>query len=288
MKKFYAVVFFIFFFFLSCTQYIEIDPPPYESEIFSVAILEEGQPVSVFVNRTVSLQSPDMPTALPDATVILKNDGNFTDTLQYDPNKNFYVSSHTPSPQYHYSLQIKYQNQTASSETDFPPPPQIRIMSVEHVTIPEEEYTTDALKVNFRIQDPPGKNFYQIRLFYNTGFEWEEFYLVPTDINDPVILSEAIIYFTEIYFSDEIFDGNEYHLTLYFDDSYPLIPGDSLLLVSYALSEYAYQWMKYIHIELYTDGLFENMEPAFIPDNMEGGLGIFGAKTPDSTYFIIR
>ena len=285
MKK-YGLFLLIFLFNLySCIKYIDIDPPPYESEIFVAAILTEGRQPALYISRTVPLNETELPEALPDALVLLKPGTGPADTLVYDDNDKLFKTTHLPSRNISYSLEVRHNGEKATAQTSFPPSANMEIIEWEETEVPEEEITTDALKIRFRIHDPAGKNFYQIEVYSGNSSRWVRNRLIFTDLNDPAVINEGVNTFSDIFFSDEIFDGQTYDMALYFDRVMQLQPGDSLMVITYALSEYAYRWMKYVHIQNYYGGLFENMEPAFIPDNVDGGLGVFGTRTVDTLYY---
>ena len=282
MKKSILFIFFIFLY-SSCIKYIDIEPPSYNSEIFLIGILNENEPAKIFVNKTLPLNETNLSESIPDAEVILLHNRTILDTLAYDPFTKLYQSDSISTIEGEYKIEVHYRGETASAYTSFPSSPNIEIMEVTTKKIPLDNEIIEATEIRLKIHDPPGKNYYQLQTYYGATPDWIYLDLVPTDMNDPVILNEGLYMHSDIIFSDIIFDGQDYEMVLYFNDFSHFSQLRILMVVS-SLTEYAYRWIKYINTANYYN-FFENVEPAFVPDNVDGGLGILGARKNDSIYY---
>jgi hypothetical protein len=247
--------------------------------------LQPDKQVKVFVNQTVPLNDKgDIPPYRDDATVILSGNAILTDTLVFDTLTGIYRSPVYPDPNRQYTLDISVPGLGSVSRTvDFPPPPvvdfvgaQVRYMQMNM------DYMADVLEIKYKIHDAPGEDFYEIRVRYLCqGSSYDMQVEDPTVSADPVLSNEGIRNGRSIFFSDRLFDGEDYTLRAYYFLPSVFVDGqpqsDTLLIYKYALSRDAFQAYSYL-LRLGEGGMPGSMEPDIIPDNIEGGLGIIASK----------
>lgn len=135
---------------------------------------------------------------------------------------------------------------------------------------PELHYTTyaDLLRVNFKIEDPPGDNWYMVNV-QRTG----------------VVTSLTERPFSKVYDQSDI-DGNilEDEFTVFYRE---FTEQDTVLISTANISEGYYEFLKLRNNQqaLLLDGLGE---PVNYPTNVENGLGFFNVHIPDFKIFLLE
>ncbi len=265
----------------SCIKTVKIDLPEYESELFLLGILKPNSVAKVFVNRTSALNDDNSYRYVDNAHVYLFENNLPVDTLLFDFYNEIYTSNFITSPDKTYKIVVKHEGKEARGETAFPDKPAIELLSVEVKPLqssePYDPYTYNTTEVKIKIHDNPDKvNYYLIETFNKPANspEWRPAWLFITPLNDPVIQNEGEFYYSnEFYFNDLIFNGQDYTLTFYLD--FEINPGDSLRINFFSAQKEVYLWKKFL--KNYGSGSSLNNEPVFMPDNVEGGLGIISA-----------
>ncbi|MCD7935948.1 MAG: DUF4249 domain-containing protein [Tannerellaceae bacterium] len=174
----------------------------------------------------------------------------------------------------------------ATGEERVPPPPVIVDVQTEpFYTEPfYSEYGAGWTRALIRIKDDPGvSNYY--RLFIKQYYDEERWYYIDYHIDQDLVMSSLSS--QEIQegdgdtnrmriFPDDLFNGKEYTLNIYFwDPNYYEYEGNGTLMVELqSLSESMYLYMRSLEMS-YNSDIFS--EPVRIYSNIQGGYGIVGA-----------
>jgi hypothetical protein len=265
----------------SCYKSVEIDFPPYESELFIAGIIEPDSTVEVSVSRTFPINHPNNNDySVDNAEVILYENGVPVDTLLQENSylSLIYKGDYAVKYGREYGLSVKHNTYHAQGVTTFPEPAAGRIIAVEQVQVPVEDFMENALKIKLQINDPPGENYYAATV-YAESIQNVKFILnyIFTSLNDRAVLNEGIRFWNSILFNDRTFDGQQYTLTLYYSDNGMDISKIHIHLFSLTEATYLFYRHKYLENGA-SNGLFST-DPDPIPDNIEGGLGTFSSQT---------
>ncbi|NPA43523.1 MAG: DUF4249 domain-containing protein [Chlorobi bacterium] len=265
-----------------CVREIPLPLPSHEEELVVWSILEPDSLPTVFVNLSQPLGADSIRRYAAGATVILESRPGGTDTLVFEPGLEAYIGRMPARPDAEYRLKVKYDSYTATAVTRFPPVPQARLIAVESAMIPVEEYYGDAVKVVLEIRDPPGENYYMLQAWHIRDQSGRSaaypMHIASSPAQDPVIRNEGFRFMsTSVSFSDLAFDGTDYRLTVYYH-GWPE-DGDTVRINLYAQDQYAYLWEKFkVYRREAGESVLGAVEPMLFPDNIEGGIGVFGAR----------
>ncbi len=159
------VAFLIFAFLCGCQSPIELEiPGDYQSKLVVESHFSPDSQWTVRVGKSiavVSTISTPSELILPDATVILYGDDNFSDTLKYDDHGLFRSSHvHRPLSDITYTIQVSdtgFQQVEASSMA-----PQLKsgLLSVNKLSV-NDSLGTEKYSLQFHVEDLPGRNYYQ-------------------------------------------------------------------------------------------------------------------------------
>ncbi len=170
---------------------------------------------------------------------------------------------------------------TATGEERVPSPPVILDVQTEPFS---NEYGEKLKRVLIRIKDDPGvSNYY--RLFIKQYYDEDWWYYIDYYIDQDLVMSSLSS--QEIQegdgdtnrmriFPDDLFNGKEYTLNIYFWDPnyYEYEEKGTLMVELQALSESMYLYMRSLEMS-YNSDIFS--EPVRIYSNIRGGYGIVGA-----------
>lgn len=255
----------------------------------SVWKIQVSESLSVLDNAELSL--------LNNATVLLFRDSTLLDSIKESNSYGVYTSSlHLPVENVTYSIEVttpKYKN-PAKAEARTP-----KSIPIEDVTItirdsmfyrdyyyPDENYLHGQVEGDFGvlIDDPAGaENYYELKIYvYNIYQYWEEDsltfktdrYPMSFSTDDPVAEDyNSDDFITSLLFSDQIFNGQLYELSLHFNDwdaTYDRYYEFELK----SLSREGYLYRKTVQEYENSNG-DPFSEPVVIYSNIENGYGIF-------------
>ncbi len=263
----------------ACYRKIKIPLPHYESELFIVGLVEPDSVAQISLSRTIPLSERSTDYTVNDARVILYEDESAVDTLKQNLSTPYlYTGTYPVNDHSEYKLRVSHNHLNAEGVARIPSAPDVEIKSVSQEEVITEENITNAVKIKIIIHDPPQtENYYAMRVMKKGGPEESQLYWIYTSLNDPAVMNEGIRFSDYIVFSDIIFDGKDYTMTLYFDLPGELLPGEYLEFKICALERHAYLWMRYQPNSSGLEGPFAG-ETSQIPDNIKDGLGVFAAK----------
>ncbi len=181
---------------------------------------------------------------------------------------------------------------TAMATTEMPEPVYLTEITADSIDVPPSEFSDlTPFLVTLTFTDPPGENFYGIEVDRRTA-DTDDFTIRPrfASLNNPnlIWLDSGLV-----VFSDEIFDGSEYEVSFYIDIS---VSGASLSSLTFeqiksqlriewsCLSEDRYRFDVSHQNFVMTSDLGPFSEPVSLYNNIENGLGYFGA----SNYYIAK
>ncbi len=276
MLKKSAPFFLFLFLFHSCYKLIRIDLPEYEGELFVLGIIEPDSTVGVSVSRTVPLDEPDefLPY-LEGAEVVLYENGIAVDTLGFDVTVLRYTGDYIPNDSSEYRIEVKHDGRTATGQTRFTAPPDVELISLRKTQVPVNGFFEEVLEVQLLLRDNVHADYYAIQIKEKNQQGMYALYLTETSLNDPVVLNEAMYFDDEVFFSDELFKNEDYTLTLHY--GLPSDGAEELIIEIFGLERYAYLFYKYLQTGYDGPGVFGG-EPSAMPDNIEGGLGVFSSR----------
>jgi len=284
MKKILLLLLFIsicLFLIYSCEKIIDIDIPDREKKIVLNSLITPDSIVKIHLSESESiLNAGFLIDIIEDATVQLYENNSFATLLLYTSEGCYVSSDFYPREENQYRVEVSVPGKDPVSSSVLIPDP-VKIISIDTNVVIIDEMGAE-LQVRLKFVDPKEVENYYIVKAKSYGKEPENPALFgPVNVyleSESPIISQYGKPERGLVFSDKLIDGSTYELSfdLYF---YPY-GSDSLstfiyfYLQSISESYYYYVVSKAMQEEL-TDNPFA--EPVQVYNNIEGGLGIFGA-----------
>ncbi|MDX5346166.1 MAG: DUF4249 domain-containing protein, partial [Hymenobacteraceae bacterium] len=227
--------------------------------------------------------------------VIFENDV-VVDTLPYDSFKGYYQSkNYRPQVNSRYKLEVSAPGfPAAKAFCEIPAKVKIQKASIrDSAGIDEGGSYYSRLLVTFH--DPAdAKNYYNL-----AGKQVQTYNPTPWDPNAPVSYYFSPIYFFSelptvsdagdvgVLLKDDLFSGRSYDLALNYYPSYygsgTPTDGDTLLIAFKTVSFDYYEYFRKLQLHFYNQGgdLFTG-EPVVMPNNIQGGYGLFAGYSQDT------
>lgn len=277
----------------SCLKEVDYDSELSKKKLVINALCEVGQPMTIQLERTITFDnlndSNNKITSGATITVTNQNTGQvYTQTVPTV--ENFYDFPFTVAPNTTYKIVVThpdYEEVSSTMTTNAIVP----IISVD--TISKLSDGEPKLEGVITFQDPPGKNYYLIRVttyYSDSTFSNSNSNFVCNDISVGNSLNQDL--FGENYgqayyvFSDDLFEGQVKELKVEtYNPFYWQING-SINQVEYelvTLNEDSYKYYKSLIIQSYTDPTFS--EPTKLYTNIFNGFGIFAPFQSDKIIF---
>jgi hypothetical protein len=268
--------------FHSCKKVIEIDLPPGDSKIVVNSFITDGHFVRVHLSKSISVLENAIPDC-NDATVVLFKDNVITDTLYLMGG--YYYSHIRPERAYKYSLKISVPDMDpVSCEDIIPEKTVIQSCSLNpSVMTNGDGFVINELKLDF--QDPPGPNFYEVKLEAEDVNYINDMGLWFMNNSDPIITSTGLLDYNPgtLIFTDKMFDGKQSSVKVYY--GLQSWVGDYYLKITFrSISESYYKYKEKLFPYLFSqqNDIFTGMsEPVQLYSNIPGGYGIFAAYSTD-------
>ena len=289
---------------LSCELVIDVDTPDFKPSIVANGIIQPDSTFRIFVSRDYYILDNKIDQydqqGLTGAIVHLYEDdqllGQMEETaVETDWGETFngyYVFDQVPKEGSTYRIEIEKAGfPKAIAEQQIPS--DIPRFSLAITDTLQNEWGSTNYRLEMKIQDLPGKNFYEVQLYVST---WEPYYFPEKDSLGyrPVIYniytySEGILvseYQDKFLFTDQLFSDTEYIYSFdvegyfnYYYDGLNEPPGESYLI--YQVRNCSEDYYNYYNSSaLYfwnNDNPFA--EPVHVYSNIENGYGIFGSFT---------
>ena len=284
---------------MSCQETIDIKVPEHQPFLALNSILNAGEPISV--NVTSSKPPPpiiDSSLTIKNATVKLFEDGVYQEDLVFKEsylNKRYsgtYYSLNGLKPQigHTYSIDVTALGyDQITSETTIPEPVPIISVDTNSILATDGRSTYTRHEVIIKFNDPgEQKNYYKLKVFQINRYK--TLITVPIYCNDLNIMyfklpndpglfstgeqeSNSLI-LSEIYLSDESFNGNNYNLKIgVWPDN-----GRKLYFRLYSMNEEYYKYVRSYFNQVYKKyDIFS--EPYQVYSNINNGAGIFSSSS---------
>jgi hypothetical protein len=295
MKKLlYSIIIVISF--VSCENMqtvIDVDLPPHEPKLVVNSVNEVGEKWKAYVSVSQAPLSTTKFVFLSDAKVLLMDNQNVVDTLNYNASKNRYESDLIVQQGTNLDIRVSHPMYNTLDASLYPFQ-KVMLKSVGEL----QSVTNDNASLKFTIDDPQSANYYMINLkaYYSqddvdTSDIWDNYYSekekIYFDSDDPS-LNQGQFSRGKVLFDDKLFDGTTKEFSIFFN-SYYAIDADSILLnlwsVDYAF--YNYFTTKITQSNTGDNPIF-NSEPvnvynSFLDGNDEiQGYGVFAVSSRDS------
>jgi hypothetical protein len=295
MKKLlYSIIIVISF--VSCENMqtvIDVDLPPHEPKLVVNSVNEVGEKWKAYVSVSQAPLSTTKFVFLSDAKVLLMDNQNVVDTLNYNASKNRYESDLIVQQGTNLDIRVSHPMYNTLDASLYPFQ-KVMLKSVVEL----QSVTNDNTSLKFTIDDPQSANYYMINLkaYYSqddvdTSNIWDNYYSekekIYFDSDDPS-LNQGQFSRGKVLFDDKLFDGTTKEFSIFFN-SYYVIEADSILLnlwsVDYAF--YNYFTTKITQSNTGDNPIF-NSEPvnvynSFLDGNDEiQGYGVFAVSSRDS------
>lgn len=295
---------------VSCETYQNLDNTPSDPKMVIFGEISPSSSIAVKIDQSISAldefdkDGDSIGNSVTDADVSLFENGNFISKLQFKSyyNGNGYFSDYVPKIGYSYRIEVTHDDYlNVQTETDIRQTNGKLDGAVNYITEINSDGTYQEGFVRTKIVDPPGQNFYELKLMQtsydiiqnngNPTYEKKLVYL--TNNFMPIPLSNGTIYdeysglkTQRFLISDESFDGKSFIFEIpygYYRYDANLIrreleiEPDTALRVE--LREISYELYTYIRSIEYHMGTSGNnfIEPVRIYSNVHNGYGVFGA-----------
>ncbi len=293
MKKSGSIIFRIIWVIIlasSCTKEIHIPIPPIESKPVINCFFTPDSIFTLYVGKPVPIYD-DEPRVLDHANVYLFEEQKCVDTLRYS--EGLYFSSYVAKAEKSYDVKVQCPGFDTVFAQDMTPSPPEKLTGFFRDDVFRNEDGDPVSQVNLNIQDDPNENnFYELllKITYRDPFDsaWHRNVEVGYAENnpDPVLENEGLIPYdpSTILFSDELFNGTRYTLTINYHGPYYVNNGETvnysyfLVVFFRAVSKEYYLYKKQLIKHLYNQDsdIFDGMgNPVQMYSNVQGGYGIF-------------
>jgi hypothetical protein len=283
----------------ACSKIEKIENFPIEEPRLVVnSLFTKNEPFHFHVSRSLSVLDNAALTPLSDASIVLYSNNVVIDTLRNGEAGSFY-STITPEYGKAYSLNVSHPRYGAITSDIEELPAALQIGEISATVIDSTTYTwprydsdvIDTITYGYIIdcvvilQDPPGQgNVYAISVikydstrFYSSNQEWVKSNVAILSDDHAQINTSRVGYTgvqtSKLYFSDEIFDGQEYGFRFTVDDYGTTTKWREYYLIVYSFSPSSYFYDRSLGESTDISSPFD--EPARVFSNMTGGYGIF-------------
>jgi hypothetical protein len=271
----------------SCQKEIEYEGPGRDARLVVNAVVSLDSTFVIRLERTAFFLSEDTKEdryITSGASIMVTN--LTTGEVYYETSpvsENQYVFPFTVTPNTTYRIDVSHPD-FPSVSAQMTTVPHVILQSVD--TVPVIQDNQMMMEGNFKWQDPPGKQYYMIKIIQNYQDSSGQ-YLSPTSLmstdaaidnsNNQNVLG-AIDYSSYLLFTDETFDGQNKELKVRF--YYSFYPDPSTTIDYYchliSLSEEAYFYYRSLYASMNAGFL---SEPVKVFSNIENGYGIFASKS---------
>jgi hypothetical protein len=284
---------------MACVKVEKIEDFPIEEPRLVVnSLFTKDDPFHFQVSRSLSVLDNASLTPLSDASIVLYCNNAAIDTLKNGEDGNYY-SSLRPENGKAYSLKVSQARYGAiTSEVEQLPAAldikQISATVIDSTTFTWQGYdsgTSDTIIDSYlidcvlRLQDKPGRgNVYAISvikydstLYYSSNREWVKTNVSILSDDQAQLTTSRVgysgVFTSKLYFSDEIFDGQEYGFRFTIDDYGWTSKWHQYHVIVYSFSPSSYFYDRSLGESSEFSSPFD--EPSRVFSNITGGYGIF-------------
>lgn len=283
----------------ACTKIEKIENFPIEEPMLVVnSLFTKNEPFHFQVSRSLSVLDNASLTRLSDASIVLYSNNTAIDTLKNGEIGNYY-STHTPENGKTYNIMVSHPRYGIITSEPEQLPGSLEVREVSATIIDSTTFTwprydseiVDTIIYGYvidcmvRLKDQPGPgNVYAISvikydstLYYSNNREWVRSNVGILSDDHAQINTSRVGYTgvqsSKIYFSDEVFDGQEYGLRFTIEDFNQTSKWREYYLIVYSFSPSSYFYDRSLGESTAISSPFD--EPARVFSNMTGGYGIF-------------
>lgn len=265
---------------LGCETTVEVDVAAHTPQLVVTGLIEPGRPWHVLVQRTAGTgeTAPDLPVAVPDATVTIRADGGSEIVLRHRGGGFYHAAGPLPEAGAVYHLQ-------AAAEGFAPVQASTRLPAPAPVTAFRLDATPAEHRAEITLADPgTTRDFYEVFVlddarFYPVPFTVVNPELMPQlqalDVDDLFDPERAGRPLERVLLHDGPFDGTRFTLRLAVES-----PWNAATATVYvrAVSEAYYRYMRSIRLQ---KGAAHHpfIEPVAARSNIRGGQGVFAGFT---------
>lgn len=281
--------------FISCRKELDVSLDPSDQRMVVNALFAEDSNFYFQISHSTSALGEENPEPLKGATIVVTSSDGHTETISevteltrnYET-REYYISNTKVDSKLSYEIAVSHPDyESVYATADLPT--KVQISKIDTASRLNQGYPELQFTISF--EDPKDiENFYEIQLY---SLNWEPAY----DSNFNIIGLQQSLYPLYYYldsdglftysngtFKDELFDGENYSVTLnvsayYFEDfDIPdTLAGEysnKVIVELRNISREYYNYQESVHLYYMTEG-DPFAEPVQIISNIEGGLGIF-------------
>lgn len=313
MRK--VLIYWCFLILIGCTEKADIQLDYSESVVINLLLNPDTAALFTPI-LSIPVEGREI-KPLTDLEISFYENGDEFETVIYDQAMEGYRLTGALSTGQTYSVQFEFAGKEVTAETYIPDSINLGFVAstpLVYRTAFDQPYN----QINLQIIDPAGEQFYMVRVRcknYDFNHLWD-----PNDTimhfhaytynslrsTDPVILSEAYFphtvqddqkSFPFLVFSDRLFDGEKYNLSLYYSTPF-VVTGKGVYMYDhhielfvYSISEEMYQYMSSYLLQSDSRSgniLSGRLDPVNVYSNIENGYGIFGGYVSylDTSQFV--
>lgn len=264
---------------ISCEKELEISLPTTPPKLVVNSKLFQDSTFIVRVFRTSLInENHNNLWYIDTATVNVYSNNTFIETLKME-SRGKYTGEHRIKPNTYYQLRVEANGfPTASSETETLD--KVQIIKIDSLgTFVDAKTQVPIFKFAIHFKDnKDAKDYYMVDFseYTSVGGETSPIYSKDPaiEVEDKGFTSDGITSYGSFYFSDEIFNGEEYAFSIYVPQ-YKVYEGFTVNLC-HITPEY-YKYIQTYKAQSESDGLSMFFQAVQVYSNIENGLGIFGA-----------
>ena len=274
-----------------CTKYIEFDSETKRSKIVVNGFVQNNEPASVHISRSLSIIDDASLIVIDNAEVKLYNGAGdflellhlFGDTINVTENYGLYQGDLFLDENDEYKIEVSVPSyESVSSKTKIPKYNLVQTSPLDTLSSSNSEFGESITNFTFHFSDNGNEeNYYGIKAYGLNQFESEsiEIWITTEDV------SVDVNWGNEILFTDNFFNGSSYDLNLKLSTIYYGPPiSDSLIIgnikfdsIRFEMNSYSRDMFLYRKSYQAYQSVNEFFsQPVQVYSNIENGLGVFG------------
>lgn len=291
-----------------CACQFPLEPEEYTPKIVINGVFTPDSLWYVRISRSIALEEASVANDLflENAIVTITNESGSTERLEHTGEGRYRtISNQFPEIGQNYFIKVVHPELGTAEAVSQAPPLNSAFVNIE--SLDNETFIDPSYRIRFKIQDLPGKSYYQVTLFQFNG-KCKSEQGVDSLINKPVyellyyhssdpalfygsdeldepagFISSAGLDFYAAVLSDRLFENSEREINISFASSHGSTEPYFMLVIS-GMSE---EWIQFDRTALIQDLYHFAPDPIFsnpveVFSNVTGGLGIFAGYTNHS------
>lgn len=270
----------------SCIKDVDLQLEEIENRLVLKCLFTENQFMKVMLGHSIPIGDEKF-YPVSDASVILYQDLQPYDTLT-EERPGMYFTNVVPEKgkKYHVTCNAPGFQTILSNNSEIPETCNIiSAVLIDSVSVDESDIVSE-LKILF--SDTPGQNnYYDLDITYVNNYvstDLETYKANYIDLGkDPALINEGLLkyYPSSLIFSDALFDGNNYNLTVNL-----IYKEYDVMVILRSIPPQLYNYLR--TLTLYSNSvdysLWGSAEPVNVVSNINNGFGIFSGYSADTLY----